>query len=344
MKRCAFAIALMLGLLTGCAEFDLKKNIPWGTGEDGKLERPMKLVANWSEAVMTSGNLSPTRGFGGRLVYYAKEGGKPVKVAGTLTVYAFNESDGMQDDVVPDRKFVFTEEQFAQHYSDKGLLKHSYNVWLPWDELGGEKKDISLMCRFVSSQGDVVLSEQTRHVLPGKPSKNPAVPETLAADHPSLRPTAPPVSPGIQQVGYFDDIPAPTEVPGRMNTTTINLGGSSAGLAPQAHVIEVRGLEEGGVDPLYGLPESNDVQQFLDRSIIPARTQESRSAAPQRPSTHSGPERYRALRASTVPPERGRGLWQRPRGGWQSDRATQRLEGRATASGSNPGALFPPRR
>lgn len=343
MKRSAFVIALMLGALTGCAEFDLKKNIPWGTGEDGRLERPMKLVANWSEVVMTNGNVSPTRGFGGRLVYYAKEGGKPVKVSGTLTVYAFNESDGLKDDVVPDRKFVFTEEQFAQHYSDKGLLKHSYNFWLPWDELGGEKKEISLLCRFVSSQGDVVLSEQTRHVLPGKPPTNPAVPATLAADHPALRPAAPPVGQGNRQVGYFDDIPAPAETPGRMNTTTIHLNGPSAGPAPQAHVIDVRGLEEGGVDPLYGLPESNDIQQFLDRDVIPARNSASRSAATQQPSIHSGLEKSRAPRASTAPPERGRGLWQRPRGGWQSDRATVRSAGRATAGGSNPGALFPPR-
>lgn len=348
MFRPQLTIALTVGLLTGCSTFDLRKNIPWGAGEEGKLERPMKLVANWSETVMTSGNAPPMRGFGGRLVFYAHEGGKPVKVAGTLSVYAFDESQGLKDDVVPERKFVFTEEQFAQHYSDKGMLKHSFSFWLPWDELGGEKKEVSLLCRFVSAQGDVVVSEQTRHVLPGKPPKKPEIPETLAADHPSL-PQPPQPASQIQQVSYFEpQNAAPTETRPRMTTSTISLEDASPALLPQANIRNIRGLEESPAgewstdlqDAAGNYYQGPGQNQFSQTATVPWAGPQ---AAAQQPSAHSSPERSQAPRASAAPPTRGRGLWQRPRVGSQSGLAIQRSEGRETRSASTRGSLFPPR-
>jgi hypothetical protein len=338
-RYCLFAI--MFAALTGCADFDLKKNIPWGAGENGQLERPMKLVANWSETVMTSGASQPIRGFGGRLVFYANEGGKPVKVAGTLSVYAFNETDGFKDNVVPERKFVFTEEQFAEHHSDKGILKHSYNFWLPFDELGGEQKQVSLLCRFVSAQGDVVLSEQTRHLLPGKPPANPTVPETLAADHPGLPTRTPSVTQGaqqqgVQQVGFFDPMPPSTETRARMNTTTIDLGATTPG---GAQSIDLGSLPaSGSADaaslgvPMPGAGASQSMRSGVTAARLPALP----SGESLRLSTRSGLERSRAPRASTSPPERGRGLWQRPRGGWPSGPAAQHSAAPATADGSGP--------
>ncbi|MGC3967664.1 MAG: hypothetical protein QM775_09915 [Pirellulales bacterium] len=77
----------------GCQKFDMTKAIPWGGGEDGQLERPMKVVAVWTDTVLSQGMAPSTRGFGGRLMFYAAEDGKPVKARGTLTVYAFDETD-----------------------------------------------------------------------------------------------------------------------------------------------------------------------------------------------------------------------------------------------------------
>jgi hypothetical protein len=349
MLRAHLAIAVTFGLLTGCSEFDLKKNIPWGPGEDGKLERPMKLVANWSETVMTNGSTAPMRGFGGRLVFYAHEGGKPVKVAGTLSVYAFDESKGLKDDVVPDRKFVFTEEQFENHYSDKGMLKHSYSFWLPWDELGGERREISLLCRFVSVQGDVVVTEQTRHILPGKPVRNPEIPETLAADHPAVAP--PPRQPEqeIQQVGYFETKhPVPLEQRPRMTTSTIMLEDASPALMPQANLHEMRGIQES--NGWNGAPGDGTHYQALppqyQGGFIPSQggMQAPPQGAPQQPSAHSGPERFQAPRGQVALPTRDRGLWQRPRAGSRSGPATQRSEGPGTQYATNRGSLFPQQR
>ena len=55
-----------------------------------------------------------------------------MKGRGSLVVYAFDETDRDPANMKPDRKFVFTQEQFEKHYS-KSTLGHSYSVWLPWD-------------------------------------------------------------------------------------------------------------------------------------------------------------------------------------------------------------------
>ena len=72
---------------------------------------------------------------------------EPIKVDGTLTVYVFDETNRDPNNVRPDRKYVFTKEQFPSHYS-KSKFGHSYSVWIPWDEAGGEQKEISMIVRF----------------------------------------------------------------------------------------------------------------------------------------------------------------------------------------------------
>jgi hypothetical protein len=43
----------------------------------------------------------------------------------------------------------------------------SYSLFLPWDEAGGPRTEVSLICRFQPEDGPVAASEQTRQVLPG---------------------------------------------------------------------------------------------------------------------------------------------------------------------------------
>ena len=64
----------------GCAEWDMRKNIPWG--DKDKSEVPNQLVAFWTDAVQTMPGTTGKRGFGGRLYFYAKDPKKPVKVNG----------------------------------------------------------------------------------------------------------------------------------------------------------------------------------------------------------------------------------------------------------------------
>ncbi|MGO8746930.1 MAG: hypothetical protein ACLQNE_13165 [Thermoguttaceae bacterium] len=135
-----------------------------------KPQEPASVDVIWRDTVLAQPNQTPMRGFSGELIFYGgkeKKGARPILVEGTLVVYAFDESVGGQEKVKPDRKFVFTPEQFATHHAKSGL-GHEYSVWLPWDAAGGPRKEISLIARFVPKTGKVVVGEQSRHLLPGE--------------------------------------------------------------------------------------------------------------------------------------------------------------------------------
>jgi hypothetical protein len=121
-----------------------------------------------------------------------------VKVEGQLVVYAFDETDRPPHETAPTRRFVFPATQFARHES-QSQLGTTYSVWLPWDEVGGTSRKISLIARFEPQGGPVVLSEQTNHYLPGVE----AIPqETLVAKPlPSAKTTHTPAHSGPATAG-----------------------------------------------------------------------------------------------------------------------------------------------
>ena len=76
-----------------------------------KPGKPDKIVALWSDTVLTQAGRPPIRGFGGRLMFYEGKKEEPIKVEGTLVVYAFDETDRDANNARPDRKYVFTPQQ-----------------------------------------------------------------------------------------------------------------------------------------------------------------------------------------------------------------------------------------
>jgi len=76
----------------------------------------------------------------------------------------------------------------------KSELGSSYSFWLPWDEVGGPRTEVSLICRFEPKGGAVVSSEQAKQSLPGREP-------VLAGDgtkHPPKLPDGVPSKPAIQ--------------------------------------------------------------------------------------------------------------------------------------------------
>ena len=131
------------------------------------------VVAAWEPAV--SNGDQPMRGFGGRVYFYDQEKNRPVKVDGTVVVYAFDEDGRSPRDTKPNEGFVFD----ARTLNSKGVyvkskLGHSYNLWIPWDAAGpeGQAKKISLIVRYIPKEGkgSSVVSSQATAYLPGKKS------------------------------------------------------------------------------------------------------------------------------------------------------------------------------
>ena len=164
--RCSHSVrlplAICLFLMCGCTTFDLNKRIPWMDSD--KPTQPAKITALWTQTILNQSGHKGVRGFGGRIMFHGKENEKPVKVEGTLIVYAFDETKQVSS--VPERKFVFTPEQFEKHYS-QSKLGHSYSIWLPWDEVGGPPRRINLLARFEPVSGSMVMSDNSLQILPG---------------------------------------------------------------------------------------------------------------------------------------------------------------------------------
>ena len=125
----------------------------------------------WSFTVLQQPGQPGVRGYGGRLMFYDADD-KPMKIDGTLTVYAFDARSEDPGQAVPERKFVFLPRDLPKHYSES-KLGHSYSFWLPWDEVGGPERQIVLATRFESKNGEVLLSAPSRQILPGaQPNAN----------------------------------------------------------------------------------------------------------------------------------------------------------------------------
>jgi hypothetical protein len=150
------------------ANLDPRRTLGWKKDDAEKPEPqvPTRLVATWAEAVLNTAGEKPKRGFGGRIVFFNRETDDPVRVDGQLVVYAFDETARKSHETQPTRKYIFPADEVVRHESDSALGP-AYSFWLPWDEVGGPQKNISLIARFEPTGGPIVIGEQTRHFLPG---------------------------------------------------------------------------------------------------------------------------------------------------------------------------------
>lgn len=188
----AVAAACLLAACLGCQSTKPTKLTKWNPvkalnsdNDEPKLGVPERVVGAWTEAVRHQANTA-TRGFGGRLYFYERGTSEPIRVEGRLVVYAFAEDEREPTDNRPTKRYVFPPEQFAKHESESEIGV-SYSVWLPWDQVGGEQAEVSLIARFEPLQGGgLVVSDQTRHRLPGRPRQ-----ETMIAEQPNRSPVTP---------------------------------------------------------------------------------------------------------------------------------------------------------
>lgn len=150
----------------GCAKFHLPDSAKWFEKEP-KPQVPERMVPVWTHSVMNRAGQSSQRGFGGRVTFFGADNQTPVLVDGQLTVYAFDDENPDPDNPAPEKKFIFPRDRLASHQSESNLGP-SYSFWLPWDEVGGPQRKLSLIGRFDDGEGRVILSQPASMMLPGK--------------------------------------------------------------------------------------------------------------------------------------------------------------------------------
>jgi hypothetical protein len=305
------ALAILFFAGSGCARLDLRKNIPWGDSLLGGSDPAAKVVCMWTDTVMQQTGQEAKRGFGGLLLFYSREDGKPVKTKGTLVIYAFDEANRHPANPTPDRKYVFTPDQFPKHYSKTGA-GHSYSFWIPWDVAGGEQKEISLIARFTPSEdGGVVVSEQARVLLPGTTLPIPASP--ISSPAPTAE-TAPRKTEGVQQASFMEPAEnTPQAAPRSLATTTINLPSHFGRRVPPLG---------GGVRPLESLkaqqanamaqPAIDELQRQQIQQAVNSTLQNSQNPASNSMLPSPNPGTQPATNPAP-PPTLGTGLSPNPR-------------------------------
>ena len=161
------ALLPLLVSILGCqfAPKTSTMNWPW---KNVNKEIPDRILPIWTDTVLHQPNQPGVRGFGGRIYFYGKENKDPVEVDGSLAVYVFDADDTSPTDQKPLRKYMFTPDQFKSHMS-RTSIGPSYSVWLPWGEIGGQQRRLSLIARFEGREGGASISDPTIKMLPGTP-------------------------------------------------------------------------------------------------------------------------------------------------------------------------------
>ncbi|NOZ39371.1 MAG: hypothetical protein GXP24_03995 [Planctomycetes bacterium] len=152
--------------LRGTKALDIRRAIGLKKDELAPPQVPTRIVSTWTDTVLHRQGEEAQRGFGGRLLFFNEEDEDSIRVEGQLVVYAYDDSGRAAHETHPSRRYIFPAEQFVRHESD-ATAGASYSVWLPWDAIGGEQKNISLIARFEPKAGRLVVGEQTKHLLPG---------------------------------------------------------------------------------------------------------------------------------------------------------------------------------
>jgi len=161
----------------GCKSIDVngndssvgsEKEDPWWKRDDRPPVKPAsKIVAIWSNSVVNETGEVPQRGLGGRVYFYDSKH-QPARVDGKLTVFLYDDTNKTDDETQEaTRKIHFSPEEVAANYTPSAFGP-SYSFWLPWDAVGGERTQLSVIPVFTSREGEMLVGKQAHYLLPGK--------------------------------------------------------------------------------------------------------------------------------------------------------------------------------
>jgi len=143
---------------------------------------PTTVVAAWEPAVSNGENSE--RGFGGRVYFYDQDL-RPVKVKGTVVVYAFDEDGRDKWDSRPNEGYVFDSKTLnSREVYSKSRLGHSYNLWIPVDATSPDNpsRKISLIVRYIPEKGASLVSQQATALLPGRRAQDQFIAQVGASE------------------------------------------------------------------------------------------------------------------------------------------------------------------
>lgn len=160
--------------LTGCTIFETDATQFFR--KEPKFGTPHQMIPLWTDTVLHQIGNRARRGCGGRFMFYTAEGKESIRVDGALMVYVWDDTRSSRQRK-PDRKYVFPADSLQNHFS-KSKVGHSYSFWIPWDDAGSERAELTVAARFVGRNGVDITSPASKVILPG-PVSMPEDPKTI---------------------------------------------------------------------------------------------------------------------------------------------------------------------
>ncbi|MEO2036645.1 MAG: hypothetical protein ABGZ35_31600 [Planctomycetaceae bacterium] len=158
MMLCCFFVTM-----TGCTIFE--PNIAQMFKKEPEIQTPHQMIPLWTDTVLHQSGKKSVRGCGGRFMFYTGDSKEGIRVEGAVTVYVWDDSRSSQQRK-PDRKYIFPAENIQKHYS-KSRVGHSYSFWIPWDDAGSDRAELSIVTRFIGRDGTDITTPASKVILPG---------------------------------------------------------------------------------------------------------------------------------------------------------------------------------
>jgi hypothetical protein len=134
-----------------------------------RAERVARVVVLWSEAVLRRDNVPVAQGFAAKVYLYPTGSNETVAAHGTLTLFAYNETEGAtasaEGNFKPDHSWTFQEAQLHS-LAKKDLIGWSYPLWLPLGPPAAAERRYTLIARFTPNHGSPAVSESALVTLP----------------------------------------------------------------------------------------------------------------------------------------------------------------------------------
>src|SRR5690606_30253096 len=156
MTALSTAVLMCAVTLSGCTALDFNlKDFSLSNADEPAT--PSRMIPVWTDTVLTRAGQQGVRGFGCRLVFYEHGQQRPIRVDGSVVVYARDDSGDEPRNRPPDRKYVISADELTSHFSES-WVGPSYSLWIPWDAVGGDHLKVSLVTRYIGTNGAELTS------------------------------------------------------------------------------------------------------------------------------------------------------------------------------------------
>ncbi len=170
MKTGRFSILLLTtfaALNAGCTSTNLLRDPGALIGRPKMQQQVNRILCLWEPSQGTGLEGKPARGFAGQLMFFSPGSPAASRVTGAVRITQYDRFDPEADEHEALHTFDFDAESWDVHRTE-GSLGHSYSVFIPYMQQHKDPVNCALKVEFIGKDGQIVASDMTEVILPGR--------------------------------------------------------------------------------------------------------------------------------------------------------------------------------